>query len=418
LDIKRDPPKKTKRYIAIAGGVAVVVVVSAFIFKLQPAAPPVERGSLWFDAVKRGPLVINVNAPGTLEPENPLNVTALTAGRVEELPVQPGIPVTPSTLLVVLNNPDEQITELNDENSLNAAYAALATLKTTLAQSILSQEGTVANMRTQYNAAVRLAAVDDSLIAQKLVSANDAAAAHDGVTEMASRIKIEQARLDEMKSSEQQQIDLQNAAIESQKRILENQKQRVASMHVYSPETGQLQTLGNPPLELGQYVTAGTQLARIVQPTKLKAVLRVPENQAKDISPGQPAIIDLHNNDSIPGHVTRKDPSSTAGTVTVDVALDAPLPPGTSSELAVDGTITIAKLNDVLSIQRPGFATADGQAGIFKVTPNKGEATRITVSFGQASVNNIEVKTGLNVGDSVIVSDMSQWDNTSRVRLK
>ncbi len=189
-------------------------------------------------------------------------------------------------------------------------------------------------------------------------------------------------------------------------------------MRVTAPEAGLLEALGDPPLELGQYINAGGLLARVVQPDKLKAVLRVPENLAKDVVPGLPAVIDLHNNTTVKGHVTRTDPSSVQGTVTVEVAIDDTLPKGTRSDLAVDGTIQLERLNNVLYMGRPGFGQADASVGIFKVSPNKGEATRVTVQLGRASVNTIEIKGGLQVGDSVIISDMSPFDNTQRVRIK
>ena len=257
--------------------------------------------------------------------------------------------------------------------------------------------------------------------AKKLASTNDVASAHDNITEMRQRLDIEQKRLEDMQSSEQQQIKLQEDQISSLKAILDEQRRRVASMRVVSPEAGQLQILGSPggqPLELGQYVNAGTIVARVVQPGRLKAVLRVPENQAKDVVPGLNASIDLHNNTVVKGHVTRTDPSSVQGTVTVEVALDDALPAGTRSDLAVDGTITIEKLNNVKYIGRPGFGQAESSVGIFQVDKNKGEAHRVTVQLGAASVNQIVVKNGLQVGDSVIISDMSQFDNTSRVRIK
>jgi HlyD family secretion protein len=192
----------------------------------------------------------------------------------------------------------------------------------------------------------------------------------------------------------------------------------VAQMRVVAPEAGQLQSLGNPPLELGQYVNAGTQLARVVQPGKLKAVLRVPENQAKDVVPGLPAEIDLHNNNKVKGHVIRTDPSSVQGTVTVEVTIEDALPAGTRSDLAVDGTIQLERIPNTLYIGRPGFGQAESSVGIFKLISGKGEATRVTVQLGRASVNTIEVKNGLAVGDSVIISDMSSFDNTNRVRIK
>lgn len=399
-------------------GLAAIIVVSIGISRLQPAAPPVERGTLWIDTVKRGVMTRDVNAPGTLEPEYVRNIAALTSGRVEELPIKPGVNVTTNTVLVVMSSPDEDIKELQDEQQLNQAIGNLATLKTTLHQQILAQQSAVAAVRTQYNNAVRTAMVQDSLAIKKLSSPNDVAAAHDAALQFKQQIDIEQRRLDDMQKSEQEQIDLNQQQIEGLKRILADQKRRVASMRVTSPESGLLQMLGNPPLELGQYVNAGTLLARVVQPGKLKAVLRVPETQAVDIVPNLPATIDLHNNTIVKGHVTRTDPSSVAGTVTVEVSIEDSLPAGTRSDLAVDGTIQLSKLNDALFMARPGFGQANSSVGIFKVIPNKGEAVRVNVQLGVASVNTIEIKGGLKIGDSVIVSDMTPFDNTNRVRIK
>lgn len=418
MDIKRDPPKKTKKIIAYGAGLVAIVAVSIGISKLKPAAPPVERGTLWIDTVKQGSMTRDVNAPGTLTPDNPRNITALTSGRVEQLPVRPGINVSTSTVLVVMSNPDEDIKQLQNEQVLNAAIGQLANLKTTLHQQILSQQGLVANARTTFNNATRLVNVDDSLSKRQLISANDVAGARDAAAEAKQRLEIEQKRLEDMQGSEGQQLKLQEDQIGSLRRILDEQKRRIASMTVTSPEAGQLQALGNPPLELGQYINAGTLIARIVQPGRLKAVLRVPENQAKDVVPGLEAEIDLHNQTKVKGHVTRTDPSSVAGTVTVEVAIDDPLPAGTRSDLAVDGTITLERIANTKFIGRPGFGQAESNVGIFKVIPNKGEAVRVTVGLGRASVNTIEVKSGLSVGDSVIISDMSQFDNTQRVRIK
>jgi HlyD family secretion protein len=418
LDIKRDPPKNTRKYIMYGVGLAGIVAVSVAVSKLKPAAPPVERGTLWIDTVKQGSMTRDVNAPGTLVPDNPRNITALTSGRVEALPVRPGINVTPATVLVVMSNPDEDIKQMQNEQLLNQAIGMLATMKTNIHQQILSQQGLVAQTRTQYNDAVRLASVQDSLWARQLTSSNDVASARDRAAELRQRLDIEQRRLEDVQASESTQIKLQEDQIESLRRILGEQKRRVASMTVTSPEAGQLQSLGNPPLELGQYINAGTLIARVVQPGRLKAVLRVPENQAKDVVPGLPALIDLHNQNKVKGHVTRTDPSSVAGTVTVEVAIDDALPAGTRSDLAVDGTITLENITNTKFMGRPGFGQAESSVGIFRIVPNKGEAVRVTVALGRASVNSIEVRNGLSVGDSVIISDMSQFDNTNRVRIK
>jgi multidrug resistance efflux pump len=418
VDIKREPPKKTKKFIAYGTGIAALVAVTIAVGKLKPAAPPVERGTLWIDTVKQGSMTRDVNAPGILTPDNPRNITALTSGRVEQLPVKPGIPVSTSTVLVVMSNPDEDIKLLQNEQTLNAAIGQLASLKTTLHQAILSQQAAVASARTALNAATRQLLVADSLSKKQLFSANDVAAARDVEAEARQRLDVEQKRLEDMQSSEAQQLQLQQDQITSLRRILDEQKRRIASMTVTSPEAGQLQALGNPPLELGQYITAGTQIARIVQPGRLKAVLRVPENQAKDVVPGLEAEIDLHNQTKVKGHVLRTDPSSVAGTVTVEVSIDDPLPAGTRSDLAVDGTITIERIPDTKYIGRPGFGQAESSVGIFRIVPNKGEAVRVTVGLGRASVNTIEVRNGLAVGDSVIISDMSQFDTAPRVRIK
>ena len=418
MDIKREPPKKTKKIVGASIGLVAIVAVTVAISRLRPAAPPVERGTLWIDTVKRGEMTRDVNAPGTLEPEYVRNVVALTSGRVEELPVQPGIDVTSKTLLVVLDNPDERVTLLNDQASLNNAYSALASLKTNLHQADLAQQGVIANMQTQLNLALRNAAVQDSLATRKLASTNDVAAARDAADELKLRADIEKKKLEEMQTSEKQQIDLQNQQIDGIKAILRNQQDRIESMRVTAPEAGLLQTLGNPPLELGQYVNAGTTLARVVQPGKLKAVLRVPETQAVEIVPGLPATIDLHNNTIVKGRVTRTDPSSVAGTVTVEVRIEDTLPAGTRSDLAVDGTIQLERLNNVLFVARPGFGQPGNSVGIFRVIPNSGEAERVTVQLGRASVNTIEIKSGAKVGDSLIVNDMTQFDATSRVRIK
>ncbi len=418
MDIKREPPKKTKKFIGIGLGLIAIVSVSVAINRLKPAAPPVERGTLWFDTVKRGEMKREVNAPGTLVNEDVRNVTALISGRVEALPVKPGIPVTTSTVLVVMSSPDEEIKALQYEQQLNQAVGQLASLKTQLYQGLLSQRSSIATVRTAYNDANRNVAVQDSLLKKQLVAINDVALARDRAQQYKQQLDIEENRLKELEASQQNQLDLQQQTIDNLKRILEDQRRRIASMRVTAPEAGQLQSLGNPPLELGQYINAGGTLARIVQPGRLKAVLRVPENQAKDVGPGLRATIDLHNNNIVKGHVTRTDPSSVQGTVTVEVAIDDSLPTGTRSDLAVDGTIEIERLPNVLFIGRPGFGQAESSVGIFKVNKNKGEAERVTVLLGRASVNTIEVKGGLQVGDSVIISDMSQFDATNRVRIK
>ena len=418
MDIKREPPKKTKKYVA--GGVAIVgvLVISAFISRLKPAAPPVERATLWIDTVKRGDMTISVNAPGTLVPEHVRIIVATTSGRVETLPVRPGVSVTPDETILTLSNPDIDLQTLQYQQQLTQSFSSLAQLKTSLQQGLMTEEGTVAQLVTQYQTAERNAAVLDSLDKKKLAGKNEVAAAHDLVVELKRRLDLERQRYSDMQSSEKQQIDLQQQQIEGLKQILQEQRNRVASMRVTAGEAGQLLSLGNPQLELGQWVNSGIELARVAQPGRLKAVLRVPETQAKDVAVGQRAVIDLHNNGTVEGHVIRADPSSQAGTVTVEVALDGALPNGARSDLSVDGTIEIEKLKNVTFVGRPAYGQAESTVGLFKVEKGSGYASRVNVKLGRASVNTIVVNGGLAVGDSVIISDMSTWDNTSRVRLK
>jgi multidrug resistance efflux pump len=418
LDIKREPPKKTKKYIA--GGVALlgVLAISAFISRLRPAAPPVERATLWIDTVKRGEMVRSVNAPGTLEPEHIRIIVAITSGRVETLPVRPGASVTADQTILTLSNPDLDLQTLQYQQQLTQSYAALAQLRNSLQQGLMTQEGAVAQLVTQYQLAARNASVADSLDKKKLSSPNEVAAAHDQVTELKRRLDLERQRYTDMEASQKQQLDLQQQQIDGLKQILQEQRNRVASMRVTAGEEGQLLTLGNPELELGQWVNSGIELARVAKPGRLKAVLRVPETQAKDVAIGQRATIDLHNNGVIEGHVIRTDPSSQAGTVTVEVGLDGALPNGARSDLSVDGTIEIDRLKNVLYVGRPAYGQAESTVGLFKVEKNSGFAERANVKLGRASVNTIEVVSGLAVGDSVIISDMSTWDNTPRVKLK
>lgn len=418
LDIKREPPKKTKKYIL--GGVVVlgVLAISAFISRLKPAAPPVERATLWIDTVKKGEMIRSVNAPGTLVPEHIRIIVATTSGRVESLPVRPGETVTPSTMIVELSNTDVDLQTLQYQQTLTQSYAALAQLKNQLSQGLMTQEGVVAQLVTQYQQAQRTMAVTDSLDKKGLSSPNEVATARDLVNELRRRLDLERKRYADMGAAEKQQIDLQQQQIDGLRRILAEQHNRVAAMRVTAGEAGQLLTLGNPQLELGQWVNSGIELARVAQPGRLKAVLRVPETQAKDVVTGQLATIDLHNSGIIKGHVMRTDPSSQAGTVTVEVALDGPLPNGARADLSVDGTIEIDRLKDVLHVGRPAYGQAESTVGLFRVEKGTGYASRVNVKLGRASVNTIEVMNGLAVGDSVIISDMSTWDNTSRVRLK
>ena len=411
MDIKREPPKKGKKFVFIGGAILALVVVTVALSRLEAAPPTVERGSLWIDTVRRGEMVRQVRGPGTLQPENIQFVSTVTAGRVERVLVRPGASVTATTVLVELSNPDVQLEALTAEQQLNGAEAALVTLQTNLQTQLLNQEGIVATTRSDYNEAKRNAEVAAGL--DTLLSKNDVGKAHDKNAELETRMRIEQQRLAVMSDNIKQQISLQRDQVAKLRDIVRYQEGRVQSMKVLAGAEGVVQDMD---LQPGQWLQPGTLLAKVAQPGKLKAVLRIPETQAKDIQIGQPTQIDTRNG-IIPGHVFRVDPSSQNGTVGVEVALEGTVP-GARPDLSVDGTIEIERLKDVLFVGRPSYGQAESTVGMFRLTPDGKEATRVNVKLGRSSVNTIEIKQGLNVHDRVIISDMSAMDSHDKVRVQ
>ncbi len=420
VDIKRAPPSKKKQYILWAVGVIAIAVVSMAVGSLKPAAPGVEFATLWVDSVKRGELVREVRAGGTLVPEHIRIIAAVTAGRIETLPVRAGVSVTPGTLLVELSNTDVELQALQAEQAVSQARSSLASLRTNMQQQRMSQEGTIASLRTQAEEAVRNLRVQEELNGRKLAMANELAAARDRVAELQRRQQLEMQRLAEMDTSSREQIRLNLEQLDRMGAIAREQQKKVRSMRVVAGEAGVLQSLGpigGATLELGQWVNPGMELARVAQPGRLKAIIRVPETQAKDIAVGQKATIDTRSG-IVPGHVMRIDPASQGGTVTVEIAIDADLPRGARADMSVDGTIELERLPDVLHVGRPAYGSPESTVGIFKISDDGTEATRVNVKLGRASVNTVEVQNGLSIGDVIIISDMSQWDAVQRVRLK
>ena len=419
MDIKRAPPSKKKQYIAWGSGILAIVIVSLGLSRLKPAAPSVDRATQWVDVVKRGELLREVRAAGTLVPEHIRIIAAVTAGRIEQLPVRPGVSVTPGTLLVEMSNTDVQLQALQAEQSLTQSRSGLASLKTQLHQQRLAQEATVAQVKTQLDAAMRTLKEREGLNAKKLSSEYEMASARDAAREAQTRYDIERQRLEEMVRSATEQIALNEEQVRRLSQIVAEQMNRVRSMKVVAGETGVLLSLGpaGVQLELGQWVNPGMELARVARPGRLKAVLRVAETMARDVAVGQKATVDTRNG-IVPGHVMRVDPGSQGGTVTVEIAIDGELPRGARADMSVDGTIEIERLPNVMHVARPAYGSAESTVGIFKLNENGSEATRVNVKLGRASVNSIEVVQGLSVGDSIIISDMSQWDNVSRVRIK
>jgi hypothetical protein len=415
VDIKRAPPKKTKRNILIAGGVVAATALTIALSQLEARPPSVPQGELMIDSVVRGPLVINVRAPGTLVPEHIRYVVAVTSGRVEAKPLQPGATVDRNTVLLEMSNPDVELEYLNAQSAVTDAERALVDLKTNLQSQQLAQESQIATIKTNRAEALRQVELFQALDQKKLSSANEVKRAKDLAEELEARLVLEQRRLEVMTTATKEQVRLAEANLDRLRSIERFQAQRRASMRVTAGDEGVLQSLSTT-VELGQWVLAGQVLATVAQPGRLKAVLRVPETQANVISVGQKAVIDTRNG-VVPGRVIRADPSSQNGTVAVEVALEGALPSGARADISVDGTIEITRLDNVLHVGRPAYGQPESTVGLFKLDPGGDEAQRVSVKLGRASVNTIEVVSGLQPGDRVIVSDMSRFDNANKVRI-
>ncbi|HEU4563110.1 MAG TPA: HlyD family efflux transporter periplasmic adaptor subunit [Gemmatimonadaceae bacterium] len=414
VDIPRKPVKKRRNYII--GGIALagVVLVTVALSRMEPAAPEVDRATIWVDTVQRGPMLRQVRGPGTLVPEQMRWVSAVTAGRVEQIHLRPGATVTPTTLLMELSNPDVQLQALDAQRQLTSAEAELVNLRTSLATQRLQQQSALETVRTQYLDAQRNAKLYQTLSEKNLASSMEVQRATEQAEELKNRLEIERERLQVLEAAAGRQIAFQEKNVERLRAIAQFQENRVASMKVMAGSSGVLQELNWEP---GQWANPGAVLARIAEPGRLKAVLRIPETQAKDVQVGQPAQIDTRNG-IIAGRVMRIDPAVVNGTVSVDVSLEGPLPKGARPDLSVDGTLEIERLDNVLHVGRPAYGQAESTVGLFKLEPDGKTAVRMSVRLGRSSVNEIEIINGLREGDAVILSDLSQYDSQNRIRIK
>jgi HlyD family secretion protein len=413
VDIARPKQKQTKKYVTYAIGALAVVAITVFLSRLKPAAPTVDGGTLWTDTVQKGDMVIEVRGPGNLVPEHIRQVVAVATGRIDKLVVQAGANVQPSDVIIEMSNPDVEIQVLTAQQAWAAQRAQLLQLQSTLKTADLTEQSTISQLRTALLTARNAARATDSLATRGLAAANLVSENRRTVQQDSEQLAIAQQRLEIDRQQADSQIAAQRSQVDGLRTVYEAQKKKQDGLMVRAGDSGVLQE--DAVLELGQYVNEGTIIGKVVQPGKLKAVLRIPETQAKDVSVGQKAQVDTHNG-VIPGHVARKDPTSQNGTVTVDVALDGDLPAGAVPDLSVDGTITIERLNKVLFTGRPGYGAGSGTVGLFKVVEGGSYAVRSQVELGRSSVNTVEIKRGLAVGDTVILSDMSQWDAVDRVK--
>jgi len=386
--------------------------------KLKPAAPGVDMSALYPDTAKRGAMVLEVHGLGTLVPEETMLIPATTDGRVAQILIRPGTPVKADSVVMVLVNPDLITAEQDAEFALKVAQADYDNLKVTLEKTLLDMKSTAAQVAADYNTAKLEADRDAALAKQELLAGVDAKISAVKAEELGNRNGIEEQRLSINGAAEESQLSAQRVKIDQFRADYELKKSRVDQLKVRAGFDGMLQQLPDPmkPVEVGQQVTAGTALGKVAQPSKLKAELKIAETQVKDITIGLPAVVDTRNG-LIDGHVSRIDPSIINGTVTVDVKLEGQLPPGARPDLSVDGTIQIEKLDDVLYVGKPVFGQENATVTIFKIDPDGKYAQQVKVTFGRSSVNTIEIKNGLQPGDRVILSDMSQYDAYDRIRL-
>ncbi|HVT57599.1 MAG TPA: HlyD family efflux transporter periplasmic adaptor subunit [Thermoanaerobaculia bacterium] len=416
MDIARigQAEKRRKRNILIAaGGLVLIGVIFLALRNIQPAAPPVERQTVWIDTVQRGSMLRQVRGSGTLVPVDVRWISASVEGRVERIPNLPGITVTPETILLEMSNPEVEQNALEAEAKLKGTEADRDNLRAQLDGQLLNQEGQVAQARSAAAQARLQADANEQLSKDKLIPEITLKISLLKAEELAKQVLIEVDKYKKTENSAKAQVAAQQSKVDQDRGLFELRRRQVDSLKVRSGIPGVLQEL---PVQVGQRVTPGTTLARVARPERLKAQLRIPETQAKDVAVGQKASIDTRNG-LVDGHVARVAPSVSEGTVLVDVALDGALPQGARTDLSVDGTIEIERLENVLYVGRPAYGQAQSKIEMFKLVKGGKEAIRVPVWLGRSSVNTIEIVKGLNVGDQVILSDTSAQDSYDRIRL-
>jgi HlyD family secretion protein len=418
VDIVREDfaeKKKKRRLLIAAGAAAGILLITLGLSRLKPAAPSVDKSSIWMDTVKRGSMLRQVRGPGTLVPEDIRYISAETDGHVEKLVRLPGgTPVQPDTILIEMSNPVLERDALDAESQLRAAEAELMNVKAQAAKDVMDQEAKAATVRSDFHQAELQAATNEGLYKEGLIADLTVKLSRVKAEELETRNAIEEKRVASVQQAADAQVAVQQAHVEALRALAALKRSQKEALHVRAGIAGVLQEL---PVQVGQQVAPGTTLAKVANPNKLKAQLKIPETQAKDVQIGQPASIDTRNG-VVAGKVTRIDPAVISGTVTVDVAFTEALPDGARPDLSVDGTIELDHLTDVLYVGRPAFGQEKSQIGLFRVNADGDEATRVKVRLGKNSVNTVEILEGLKVGDKVILSDMSAWDAYDRVRLK
>ncbi|MEM1206766.1 MAG: HlyD family efflux transporter periplasmic adaptor subunit [Acidobacteriota bacterium] len=417
MDVPRPDRKKAKRRRQILiGSIAALalIAVTVVIAGLEPAAQEVDTGAIWIGTVERGEMLRAVRGAGTLVPEEIRWIAAETEGLVERIVVDPGAKVQADTVILELSDPATEQAAQDAQLAFAAAEAAYADLRVRLESQLLDQEANLARIKADYQGAKLEAESSKELFDHGLIP--DIELRRDQLQEeqLTVRYDIEQKRIRKFSESVDAQLAVERSRLEQARALADLRRSRLESLRVVAGIDGVLQQV---PVEEGQRVTPGTNIARVAQPDRLKAEVRIAETQAKDIQIGQSAEIDTRNG-KIDGRVVRIDPAVQQGTVTVEVALEGELPKGARPDLTIDGTVELERLEDVLYVGRPAYGQANSTIGMFKLSPDGTTATRVRVTLGKSSVAQVEVIDGLVEGDRVILTDGSQWDEADRLRLR
>jgi HlyD family secretion protein len=416
MDVPREgvaAKKRKRRIIIIAVGALGLILATIAISRLKPAVPSVDRATVWIDTVKRGPMVRQVRGLGTLVPEDIRWIPANTEGSVEKILIWPGTKVEPGDVILELTSPELEQSAHDAELKAKGAEAEFTTMRATLQRELLDQESKTTAAHSAYEQAKMERQTNDQLAKNGLVADLVYKTSKIKEEECQKSDEIEQKRLAFAGDSIEPQLASKQAAVDQANQLAKLKLDQVEALHVKAGMSGVLQQL---PVQIGQRLKVGDNLARVADPTKLKAQVKIAETQAKDIQIKQKAVIDTRNG-VVTGHVTRVDPAVEQGTVTVDVAFDEALPKGARPDLSVDGTIELEHLDNVVYVGRPAFGQENNTVGMFKLVNGSSEAVRAQVKLGKSSVNTIEILNGLQPGDRVILSDTSAWDAHDRIRL-
>jgi HlyD family secretion protein len=416
MDVPREGARRQRIIRRVIAGVVVAAAIPLITWglaRLKPAAQSVEAGTLWTDTVKRGPMIRQVRGLGTLVPEEILWIPAVNEGRVERIVLRPGAQVEANTILMVLSNPELELAAEDLKWQVKAAEANYRDLEVKLETAKLDLRSAVARVESEHVQAKLKAERDVALGKEGLTPDLTVKLSQAAADEAGKRLVIDRKRLEISGTSAEAQLASQKVQIEKLQAAYELKRKQVDNLRIRAGSRGVLQQV---PVEVGQHLAAGTILAKVAQPEKLKAEIKIPETQAKDVLIGQVAEVDTHNG-VIAGHVSRIDPAAVNGNVTVDIRLESALPAGARPDLSVDGTVELERLSDVLYVQRPVFGQPNSLIGLFKLTPDGKEAARVQVRIGRVSVQTVEILEGLKIGDKVVLSDMSAYDGHDRLRL-